>query len=136
VGWGVAGLLEDWGKDGRHNSLIVAVNVSQAASDREKFLNQRSEMWWNARELLQPDENGDQFVRLEVDTGTVAQLSSPTYRANSAGKIQIESKDDMKKRGVSSPDRAEAVLLALFEPPNSEVVLVAPLSLGGSNVWA
>jgi len=136
VGWGVAGLLEDWGKEGRHNSSIVAVNVSQAASDREKFVNQRAEMWWTGRELLQPNENGDQFVRLEVDTGTVAQLSSPTYRANSAGKIQIESKDDMKKRGVSSPDKAEAVLLALFEPPNSEVVLVAPLSLSGSNVWA
>ncbi len=136
VGWGVAGLLEDWGKEGRHNSLIVAVNVSQAASDREKFLNQRSEMWWTGRELLQPDEDGDQFVRLEVDSATVAQLSSPTYRANSAGKIQIESKGDMKKRGVSSPDRAEAVLLALFEPPSSEIDIPAPLSLTSSNSWS
>ena len=136
VGWGVAGLLEDWGKDGRHSSTIVAVNVSQAAHQREKFANQRAEMWWNTRELLQPDENGDQFVCMDVDSQTVAQLSAPTYRANSAGKIQIESKDDMKRRGISSPDRAEAVLLALFEPPQSvQPDLVAPLSITSSSEW-
>ena len=136
VGWGVAGLLEDWGKDGRHSSTIVAVNVSQAAYQREKFANQRAEMWWTTRELLQPDENGDQFVCMDVDSQTVAQLSAPTYRANSAGKIQIESKDDMKRRGISSPDRAEAVLLALFEPPQSvQPDLVEPLSLTTSSAW-
>lgn len=136
VGWGVAGLLEEWGKEGRHVSRIVAVNVAQAAYQREKFANQRAEMWWTARELLQPDEEGEQHVCIDVDSKTVAQLSAPTYRANSAGKIQIESKDDMKRRGISSPDRAEAVLLALFEPPNSEPQdLVAPLSLTSDSAW-
>ena len=110
--------------------------MAQAAYQREKFANQRAEMWWTARELLQPDEEGEQHVCIDVDSKTVAQLSAPTYRANSAGKIQIESKDDMKRRGISSPDRAEAVLLALFEPPNSEPQdLVAPLSLTSDSAW-
>ena len=136
VGWGVAGLLEDWGKDGRHSSKIVAVNVSQAAYERDKFANQRAEMWWTTRELLQPDENGDQFVSMDIDSQTLAQLSAPTYRANSSGKIQIESKDDMKRRGISSPDRAEAVLLALFEPPKlEEPDLFPPISLTSSSEW-
>jgi hypothetical protein len=136
VGWGVAGLLDEWGKDEKHESHIVAVNVAQSAGEREKFANQRAEMWWTARELLQPDEEGEQFTNIDCDSETIAQLSAPSYRANSSGKIQIESKDDMKKRGVQSPDRAEAVLLALFDPPNSySDDLVAPLSITSSSAW-
>jgi hypothetical protein len=135
VGWGVSGLLEEWGKEGRHNSIIVAVNVAQSAYDKEKFSNQRAEMWWSVRELLQPDENGDQVLALNIDHQTAAQLSAPSYRSNSGGRIQIESKDDMKKRGIGSPDRAEALLLAIFEPPHREIPDVAPLSITGQNGW-
>lgn len=135
VGWGVSSLLEEWGNDGRHNSIIVPVNVAQAAYDREQFANQRAEMWWTAREVLQPDENGEQGIALNIDSRTVMQLAAPSYRSNSSGRIQIESKADMGKRGVGSPDRAEAILLALFEPPHQEVPLVAPLSLTGQSNW-
>jgi len=135
IGWGVAGLLEDWGKEGRHQAVIVPVNVAQAAYDREQFVNQRAEMWWAGREVLQPDENGDQGLALQVDVDTVAQLAAPSYRSNSTGRIQIESKMDMSKRGVGSPDRAEAVLLALFEPPTHEVMIVPPLGIAGQNTW-
>ncbi|HEY7825019.1 MAG TPA: hypothetical protein VIG24_19420 [Acidimicrobiia bacterium] len=135
VGWGVAGLLEDWGKEGRHAGIVVAVNVSQAPHDRDKFANQRAELWWNARELLQPDENDDATLVLDVDRLTALQLAAPSYRSNSSGRIQIEGKAEMSKRGVGSPDRAEAVLLALFEPPRREIPEVAPLSLPGTNSW-
>jgi hypothetical protein len=135
VGWGVAGLLDDWGREGRHKAEVVAVNVAQAAYDRDKFANQRAEMWWNARELLQPDEAGESTLTLAVDHVTVAQLAAPNYRSNSSGRIQIEAKADMAKRGVGSPDRAEAVLLALFEPPRRVVPEVAPLSITGTNSW-
>jgi hypothetical protein len=135
VGWGVCGLLEEWGKERRHDSRIVAVNVAQSPSDREKFANQRAEMWWATRELLQPDEDGRQSLSLEIDHKEVAQLAAPSYRTNSTGRIQIESKADMSSRGIGSPDRAEALLLAVFEPPNHEVLDVAPLSLTGKNEW-
>jgi len=135
VGWGVTSLLEDWGREGKHKSEIVAVNVAQSAYDKEKFANQRAEMWWTMRERLQVNQYGVQDLALDVDHKVVQQLSAPSYRTNSSGKIQIESKDDMKKRGVSSPDRAEALLLALFEPPSQQVHLVAPLSITGSSGW-
>jgi hypothetical protein len=135
VGWGVAGLLEEWGLEGRHNSEVWAVNVAQAAYDRDQFANQRAEMWWTARELLQPNEEGEQELALEVDHQTAAQLAAPSYRSNSTGRLQIESKDEMRKRGVGSPDRAEAILLALFEPPRHEIPAVAPLSITGQNSW-
>jgi hypothetical protein len=116
--------------------VIVPVNVAMAAYDREQFANQRAEMWWAMREALQPDEEGGQDLALEIDHRTVQQLAAPSYRSNSSGRILIESKADMAKRGVGSPDRAEAVLLALFEPPGpAEIPLVAPISLTGSSIW-
>jgi len=43
----------------------------------------------------------------------------------------------LKKRGGVSPDRAEAVLLALYEPDRRrEVPLVAPIAIVQRNVWA
>ena len=68
-----------------------------------------------------PDPMADnaQQVRLEVDRRTMAQLSSPMYSADSAGRIVIESKREIKRRSGVSPDRAEAILLALFSPPGS-----------------
>jgi hypothetical protein len=49
--------------------------------------------------------------------------------------VTIEKKADMKKRGVSSPDRAEAMLLAVFEPPG-KATIVAPVGLAQANPWA
>jgi phage terminase large subunit len=50
-----------------------------------------------------------------TDEKTVAQLSSMRYQHNARGQVVIESKDEARKRGVRSPDRAEALMLA-FAP--------------------
>jgi len=135
VGWGVVSLLETWGKEGRHRSHIVGVNVSERAQDPGKHRNIRSELWWNGRLLLQPDPQGRQAIRLDVDRKVLTQLTGPTYKADSAGRIQIEGKAEMKRRGVSSPDQAEAILLALYEPPGRAIPNVAPITLAQVNVW-
>jgi hypothetical protein len=135
VGWGVVSLLKEWGKENRHDADIIAVNVAERAYENEKFANQRAEMWWNLRTLLQPSPDGGQDCTLAVDRKVIAQLTAPTYRANSSGRIQIEAKADMKRRGVSSPDRAEALLLALFEPPTHEYSIAPPLSITQTSGW-
>jgi hypothetical protein len=139
VGWGVVSTLQRWKEEGRHKSDIIAVKVGERASDGNKFANQRAEMWWNGRTLLQPKKTEDgmkQEIRLDVDRKVLAQLSAPQYKSDSSGRIQIEKKTEMKKRGVTSPDRAEAILLALFEPHNSRNTdPVVPISLGQSNTW-
>jgi hypothetical protein len=43
------------------------------------------------------------------------QLASIRYQINPRGLIEIESKDDLRKRGVGSPDRAEAIMLAFAD---------------------
>lgn len=134
VGWGVVGDLIRRGEKGEHHAQIVPVNVSQSANDPEKFDKIRAELWWNLRVLVKPDqvmtEIGGQLVpgllnysgpiRLDVDTRTLAQLTAPQYRTNSAGQVTIEKKTEIKKRtGGRSPDRAEAILLAFYEPPGA-----------------
>lgn len=126
LGWGVAGTLKAWGTEGRHHADVVPVKVSERASTKEnqgRFSNKRAEMWWNGRELLRPRGEGkdreEPTVRLEVDDRTVRQLAAPSYHHDSGGRILIEKKDDLAKRGVGSPDRAEGVLLALYEPEPS-----------------
>jgi len=137
LGWGVVGLLEAWGREGLHGARIVGVNVAERALDSGKFRNQRAEMWWNGRQLLQPDQDGFQVVRLDVDRRVVAQLGSPDFVSDSSGRIQVVSKAVLRKRGGVSPDRAEAVLLALYEPDRRrEVPLVAPIAIVQRNVWS
>lgn len=135
VGWGVTSLLHEWGSEGRHSAEIVGVNVAERSSDPGKFANQRAEMWWNLRSLLQPDSEGRQDLSLAVDRKVIAQLTAPTYKMNSSGRLQIEAKADMKRRGVGSPDRAEALLLAVYEPPRKISPAVAPLSLTQTSDW-
>lgn len=116
VGWGVWGLLDRWQQEGIHNAEVVAVNVAETALEPERFANKRAEAWWALRKAIQPDAAGVSTLRLEVDQRTKAQLAGPTFKHTSAGKIQIESKPDMRKRGLPSPDRADAFCLAVYEP--------------------
>lgn len=135
VGWGVTSMLQNWGKEGKHHADIVGVNVAEKARESEKFMNQRAEMWWSMRALIQPTLDTEPLLWLDCDHKELAQLNAPTYSTNSTGRIQIEKKIDMKKRGIHSPDRAEAFLLAIFEPPGGKKPM-APIVVTQSNPWA
>jgi hypothetical protein len=138
VGWGVAGILSKWGTESVHDAEIVSVIVSEAI-DREADgstetpYNKRAEMWLAGRAVLTPAkqlvEQDDEVVeaafltsrfRLRMNRRAAAQLSNPIKGNSSTGKTVVESKDKMKKRGVTSPDRAEAWLLSIYEPAPSK----------------
>ena len=133
LGWGVVSMLDRWCKERALGADIIAVNVSEKPKDQAKFKNQRAEMWWNARQMVQP-KDGKQDIRLNVDRFVLSQMAGPTYSSDASGRVVIESKIDMKKRGVASPDRAEAVLLALYEN-RSVIQSIAPISFTQSNEW-
>jgi hypothetical protein len=136
VGWGVSSILRAWRDEQRHRADIVPVNVAERSRDADRFNNQRAEMWWNMRVLLQTDQNNPfPQIKVDLDQKTIAQLTSPIYKSDSAGRIQIESKKEMKRRGRSSPDRAEAILLALYEPKSFVVPEFNAISLEGTNEW-
>ncbi|MGL5816671.1 MAG: hypothetical protein ACRCYR_03840, partial [Phycicoccus sp.] len=128
VGWGIVGMLTEWGKEGQHAAAIVPVNVAEKPhSDDEaaamRPFRKRDELWLTGRALTQPaayngsgdDQRGAGRIRLRVDDRCAAQLTIPNY-GTQGGFIVIESKKSMRARGQSSPDRAEAALLAIYEP--------------------
>ncbi|MBU9552834.1 DEAD/DEAH box helicase family protein [Burkholderia multivorans] len=92
---------------GREMGLPMrGVNVSEAPALGDKYLNLRAELWYKAREWLET-----RAVRLPADNQLKAELATIRYQFQSTGKIKIESKDEIKKRGVRSPDLADAFVL-------------------------
>jgi phage terminase large subunit len=104
---------------------VRGINVGERSSDPEKFVNLKSELFWGLRERAEAGE-----ISGLTDDRTIAQLTGLRYLQNSRGQIVIESKDDARKRGVKSPDRAEAVMLAFAEVQLGEVRVRFPLSSG------
>jgi hypothetical protein len=75
------------------------------------FENSTGLFWGAVRQALYDDQ-----LKLAKDTELGSQLRNRRYSLNSDGKIVLERKDDMKKRKVHSPDRADALVLAYYAP--------------------
>jgi phage terminase large subunit len=86
---------------------VRGVNVGEAAATSpDRFMRLRDELWWKTREWFET-----LAVTIPKDEALVSELVGPKYKLESSGKIKIESKDDMKKRGVKSPNKADALCL-------------------------
>lgn len=99
---------------------VFGIEVSRAPQDPEKFYDLTTELWWALRDRLDPEAHD--AIGLPDDEELLAQLSSRRYSFTSRGQIKIESKDDMKKRGLHSPDRADAVVLAFAPTPAKRII--------------
>lgn len=95
------------GKDmGRSNWQIVAFG---GAADAEQYANKRAQMWGEMRRWLMEGGaiNDDRLVK---------ELTAPKAYINRVGKQILESKDEMKKRGIASPNIADALALTFAFP--------------------
>jgi phage terminase large subunit len=100
---------------------VELINVGAACESRPawrendpatRFVNLKAQYY---QELADAFERGEvQGLRDDV---TIGQLSSILYEVDSHGRIKIESKESARARGIPSPDRAEALMLALCKPP-------------------
>lgn len=86
---------------------VRLVNVGESAHDGEKYRNLKAELYWGLRMRFQGGA-----VRGPMSAALQGQLSTIRYGHNARGQVEIESKEDAVKRGVKSPDRAEAMMLA------------------------
>lgn len=87
---------------------VYGVNVAGKPRDDGEFLNIRIEAWASVRDWLRD-------AVLERHEGFY-ELAQPKYKITSNGKIQLESKEDMKKRGVASPNVGDALALTFARP--------------------
>ena len=100
VGAGVADRLRELGLPAR------GINVSESPAMKETYHNLRTELWYLLLAWLQSLE-----ARLPKDDNLLAELVGPKYKFTSSGKLLLESKEDMKRRGLMSPNRADALVL-------------------------
>jgi len=106
------------------NEPFIAVDVGKAVEGTDIegrplsdfFINKRAYFYWNLRTRF---EEG----RIDLDPydqDLAKELAGLRYKRTSSGKIQIESKDEMKKRKMPSPNRAEAIMLSFAKDEESD----------------
>jgi hypothetical protein len=104
---------------------IVGFSGGERAHRPEKFKNRRAEVYWDFRNNL---EAGNIDLDPE-DEKLHAQLQSIKWFVDSMGRIQLETKDDMRARGIDSPDYADAcVYSCVARPPFVNVNLEGSLA--------
>jgi phage terminase large subunit len=100
LGSGVADRLREMGYNVRD------VNVAESSAMNPNANKLRDELWLAVKDWL-----ASRTVRIPNDQTLRHELVAPRYNFSSSGKIVVESKDAMKKRGMRSPDLADAVCL-------------------------
>ena len=107
VGAGVVDRLRELGHP------VRGVNVAQRARQSRTYSNLRAEGYWTLRERFASGR-----ITLPADNQLVGELAALRYGYDSDGHVKMESKDDMRKRGLPSPDKADALMLAFHAPAN------------------
>lgn len=103
--------------------------------DPVRFDTRRSEVWWEFRELMATSihpETGAVLraavIDLDPEDGRLAaQLQTPRWWLDSRGRTHVETKKEMAKRGVVSPDAADAVIMAALDAPVDVVSAAAAM---------
>ncbi len=109
-----------------HGDVVTAINFGSKPVDPPPLddtgkasggpLNRRAEMWLNMKNVLQQGR-----FSIPDDDALHADLTSCGYKYDSSGRLVLESKQDMRKRGMPSPDSADAMALTFSEPEGSAI---------------
>jgi phage terminase large subunit len=100
LGAGVADRLHELGLP------VLGLNVSETPSTGRRYVRLRDEVWDRTRAWLETRR-----VSLPLDQGLRDALVAPRYSFSSDGRLRVESKDEMRRRGLASPDEGDAVCL-------------------------
>lgn len=103
VGGGVVDRCRQLGLD------VIEINFGSKAT-QSGYRNMRAQMWGNLRDAIRDG------IRLPDDPDLFSDLTSLEYGYTLRNEIQLESKEDAKKRGLPSPDLADALALTYALP--------------------
>ncbi len=90
--------------------MITPIVAGEKADDIEHYTNRRAEMYYQLQKRFH-----ENTISLMNDRDLIAQLASIRYEIVSEKKIQLISKEYMRKHGEKSPDRADALALCFYE---------------------
>lgn len=102
IGRGIYDRLNEYGLP------VFPVVSHEASPTKDRYHKLRDELWWRGREWFQ------QEVYIPNDQELITELTTVRYKYNEQGKVKIESKESLKRRGYNSPNRADAFLLTLM----------------------
>jgi len=103
IGAGVVDRLTQLGHD------IISVNGSSTPANSDRYFNKRAEMWFRVKNWLQAGG------ALLDDSTLKSDLLGPTFSFDGKNRIKLERKEDLKKRGLPSPDTADALALTFAQ---------------------
>ena len=95
---------------------VYGVEGGGKANRSSQFENLRAETFWEVARRLRERE-----MSLPPDNELAAQLLAMRYEVSSAERIRLDSKPQLRRKGVASPDRADALALAFMEPPSLQI---------------
>ena len=87
---------------------VMPINFGSVSSDPDKYPNLISEMWFYLASIMPT-------IELEMNDALLGELTSRLWKPDTKGRRVVESKGDYKKRGMRSPDEADALILAFYE---------------------
>lgn len=105
VGAGVVDRLREQGF-----YFVEGVNVARSANQKDKFRNLRAELWSEMRDWLTQEMD----VQIPDSDELHGDLCNLGYKYDSSGRLLIESKDDLRARGMPSPDTSDALALTFY----------------------
>ena len=115
---GVGTSVVDWLEDQNIQVEPVTGNAKDTGRDSSgmfKFKNVRAAIYWRFRESLDP-KSGSRIC-LPPDGQLLADLCAPRYKIGEGNVIQVENKEELKKRIGRSPDKGDAVVYASIDTP-------------------
>lgn len=95
---------------------IVEVVASEAATNPERYVNKRAEMYFNLKQEMMAG------ARLPADSEIKKEILHTHYKFTANSRIQIESKETIRKHLGHSPDELDAIALAFYDDVGDEVV--------------
>lgn len=114
---GVGGGLTDIMIERGYN--VMPINFGGEPDDKDKYPNWISEAWFYLGTVL--DE-----ADLPFDDELMMELTTRQWKQDSRGRRGVESKDDYKKRGYRSPDKADACIICYYTPTPKIIEWAAP----------
>lgn len=108
-GGGVGGGVIDRLRQLLPREKVQEVNFGGSPHKPNKYMNKRAEMWGDAKDSI------IEGIELPKDNELVVDLTGVEYGFNAKQQIQLERKEDMKKRGMASPDCGDALVLTFAE---------------------
>lgn len=104
-----AGPYDNLRRNGRN---IRAFSAGEKANEPSRYKNRRAEAWWHFRLGL---KNGEIDLDPEDDE-LASQLQAPKFHRDARGRVVLETKEEMAKRGIPSPDHADAAVMSFLRP--------------------